>query len=325
MKNILVTGGAGFIGSNFVLHMLEKYPDYRIVNVDLLTYAANLNNLKNTKNKLNYKFVKGDISNVNFVFNLFENEKFDMVVNFAAESHVDKSIISPGIFIQTNVVGTQVLLDACKKYGIKRYHQISTDEVYGDLPLDRIDLLFTEKTDLNPSSPYSASKAAADMLVKAYNKTYEIPITISRCSNNYGAFQYPEKLIPLAIIHAIKNYDIPIYGSGANVRDWLHVKDHCTAIDLILHKGEIGEVYNIGGNNEKTNLDIVKIILNKLGKSKDLIKYVADRPGHDLRYAIDATKIKNDLGWIPTYDFESGIENTIDWYLKNKHWWNQIF
>ena len=301
MKKMLITGGAGFIGSNFIHYILSKYNDYQVINLDKLTYAANLDNLKDIEDNKNYRFIHGDIADQEFIFKLFENEKFDIVINFAAESHVDNSILNPQIFTITNILGTQVLLDACRKYNIKRFHQVSTDEVYGELPLDDNSILFTEKTPLNPSSPYSASKASADMLVKSYYRTYSLPITISRCSNNYGPYQHLEKLIPLMISKAINNDNLPVYGNGLNVRDWLHVYDHCTAIDLIIHEGKIGEIYNIGGNNEKSNIDVVKIILKELGKSEKLIKYVNDRPGHDLRYAIDSTKIKT---------------TTIKWYTK---------
>ena len=316
MKKMLITGGAGFIGSNFIHYILSKYNDYQVINLDKLTYAANLDNLKDIEDNKNYRFIHGDIVDQEFIFKLFENEKFDIVINFAAESHVDNSILNPQIFTITNILGTQVLLDACRKYNIKRFHQVSTDEVYGELPLDDKSILFTEKTPLNPSSPYSASKASADMLVKSYYRTYSLPITISRCSNNYGPYQHLEKLIPLMISKAINNDNLPVYGNGLNVRDWLHVYDHCTAIDLIIHEGKIGEIYNIGGNNEKSNIDVVKIILKELGKSEKLIKYVNDRPGHDLRYAIDSTKIKTSLNWKPVYSFEKGILDTIKWYTK---------
>ena len=316
MKKMLITGGAGFIGSNFIHYILSKYNDYQVINLDKLTYAANLDNLKDIEDNKNYRFIHGDIADQEFIFKLFENEKFDIVINFAAESHVDNSILNPQIFTITNILGTQVLLDACRKYNIKRFHQVSTDEVYGELPLDDNSILFTEKTPLNPSSPYSASKASADMLVKSYYRTYSLPITISRCSNNYGPYQHLEKLIPLMISKAINNDNLPVYGNGLNVRDWLHVYDHCTAIDLIIHEGKIGEIYNIGGNNEKSNIDVVKIILKELGKSEKLIKYVIDRPGHDLRYAIDSTKIKTTLNWKPVYSFEKGILDTIKWYTK---------
>ena len=316
MKKMLITGGAGFIGSNFIHYILSKYNDYQVINLDKLTYAANLDNLKDIEDNKNYRFIHGDIADQEFIFKLFENEKFDIVINFAAESHVDNSILNPQIFTITNILGTQVLLDACRKYNIKRFHQVSTDEVYGELPLDDNSILFTEKTPLNPSSPYSASKASADMLVKSYYRTYSLPITISRCSNNYGPYQHLEKLIPLMISKAINNDNLPVYGNGLNVRDWLHVYDHCTAIDLIIHEGKIGEIYNIGGNNEKSNIDVVKIILKELGKSEKLIKYVNDRPGHDLRYAIDSTKIKTTLNWKPVYSFEKVILDTIKWYTK---------
>ncbi len=321
---VLVTGGAGFIGGNFVHHMINKYPNYEIVNLDLLTYAGNLETLKEVANKPNYKFVKGDIADRPFIMELFEEEKFDIVVNFAAESHVDRSITDPGIFVQTNVMGTQVLLDAAKATGVKRYHQVSTDEVYGDLPLDRPDLFFTEETPLHTSSPYSSSKASADLFVLSYYRTFGLPVTISRCSNNYGPYHFPEKLIPLMISRALADGELPVYGKGDNVRDWLHVDDHCDAIDLIIHKGKIGEVYNVGGHNERTNLEVVKTILKALNKPESLIKYVTDRPGHDMRYAIDPTKLETELGWKPKYNFDTGIEMTIQWYLNNKEWWQNI-
>ena len=301
---ILVTGGAGFIGGNFVNYMVETYPNDMIVNLDLLTYAGNLETLKAVENKSNYKFVQGDIADNTFIDKLFETEAFDAVVNFAAESHVDRSIKDPGIFLRTNILGTQVLLDASRKYGVKRYHQVSTDEVYGDLPLDRLDLFFTEETPIHTSSPYSASKAGADLLVQAYHRTFKVPATISRCSNNYGPFHFPEKLIPLMISRALNNEALPVYGKGENVRDWLHVYDHCVAIDLILRNGKVGEVYNIGGHNERTNLAVVKTILKALDKPESLITYVTDRAGHDLRYAIDPTKIETELGWKPKYDLK---------------------
>lgn len=321
---ILVTGGAGFIGGNFVLYMVNQYPDDMIVNLDALTYAGNLETLKSVEDKSNYKFVKGDIADRTFINQLFEEEKFDWVVNFAAESHVDRSIVNPGIFVETNVLGTQVLLDASRKYDVKRYHQVSTDEVYGDLPLDRKDLFFTEDTPLHTSSPYSASKAGADLLCLAYFRTFNSPITISRCSNNYGPYHFPEKLIPLMISRALNNQSLPVYGKGENVRDWLHVHDHCVAIDLILRKGRIGEVYNIGGHNERTNLEVVQTILHELNKPESLIQYVTDRKGHDLRYAIDPTKIETELGWKAEYTFDTGIKQTIEWYLNNKTWWENI-
>lgn len=321
---ILVTGGAGFIGGNFVHYMIKKYPDYEIINLDALTYAGNLETLKDVQDKKHYKFIKGDISDREFIFDLFENERFDIVVNFAAESHVDRSIVEPDIFMKTNVLGTQALLDASKKYNVKRFHQVSTDEVYGDLPLDRKDLFFTEGTPLNPSSPYSASKASADFLVQAYYRTFGLNTTISRCSNNYGPYHFPEKLIPLMISRALNNESLPVYGNGENVRDWLHVEDHCSAIDLIIHKGKNGEIYNVGGHNEKTNLEVVKTILKILDKPESLISYVKDRPGHDLRYAIDPKKLENELGWKPKYNFDTGIEMTIKWYLENDDWLNTM-
>ena len=323
-KNVLVTGGAGFIGSNFVFHMLEKYPGYRIVCLDKLTYAGNLSTLKSVMNHPSFRFVKGDICDRECVFKLFEEEKFDYVVNFAAESHVDRSIENPGVFLMTNVIGTQTLLDASRKYNVERYHQVSTDEVYGDLPLNRADLLFTEKTPIHTSSPYSASKAGADLLVMAYGRTYDMPVTISRCSNNYGPYQFPEKMIPLMIANAVNDKPLPVYGTGENVRDWLHVTDHVKAIDLILHKGRIGEVYNIGGHNELKNIDVVKLILKAVGKGEELITFVSDRKGHDLRYAIDPAKIHSELGWLPETKFADGIKTTIEWYLNNKEWWQEI-
>lgn len=321
---IIVTGGAGFIGGNFVHYMLNKYNDYKIICLDALTYAGNMETLEPVKNNPNFKFYKADIADRDAVYEIFEKEKPDIIVNFAAESHVDRSIDNPGIFLQTNILGTGVLMDACRKYGITRYHQVSTDEVYGDLPLDRPDLFFTETTPLHTSSPYSASKASADLLVQAYHRTFKLPVTISRCSNNYGPYHFPEKLIPLMIANALADKELPVYGKGENVRDWLYVEDHCSAIDLIIHKGRVGEVYNIGGHNEKTNLEVVKIILKELGKSEDLIRYVTDRPGHDMRYAIDPTKIHNELGWLPATKFEDGIKKTIKWYLDNKEWWQHI-
>ena len=321
---ILVTGGAGFIGSNFIFHMLKKYPDYRIVCLDKLTYAGNLSTLSSVLEEPNFRFVKLDICDREGVFRLFEEERPDIVVNFAAESHVDRSIEDPGIFLQTNILGTATLMDACRKFGVRRYHQVSTDEVYGDLPLDRPDLFFTETTPLHTSSPYSASKASADLLVLAYHRTYSLPVTISRCSNNYGPYHFPEKLIPLMIINALDEKPLPVYGTGENVRDWLYVEDHCKAIDLIIHKGREGEVYNVGGHNERKNIDIVRLICRALGKSESLISYVADRKGHDMRYAIDPTKIHNELGWLPETKFEDGIQKTIRWYLDNKAWWQEI-
>ena len=324
MKTILVTGGAGFIGSNFVYYMLKKHPDYKIVCVDKLTYAGNLETLDEALKNPLFRFVKADITDREAIYKLFEEEKFTAVVNFAAESHVDRSIEEPEVFLKTNILGTQVLLDASRKYGNIRYHQVSTDEVYGDLPLDRPDLFFTEETPIHTSSPYSASKASADLLVTAYHRTYGLPVTISRCSNNYGPYHFPEKLIPLMIANALNDKPLPVYGDGKNVRDWLYVEDHCKAIDMILESGKIGEVYNIGGHNERTNLEVVKTVLSILDKSEDLITYVKDRPGHDMRYAIDPTKIKNELGWYPETTFEEGIKKTVEWYLSNKEWWENI-
>ena len=321
---IIVTGGAGFIGSNFIFHMLAAHPGDRIVCLDKLTYAGNLSTLKSVTDKPNFRFVKADICDREAVFSLFEEEKPDVVVNFAAESHVDRSIEDPGIFLKTNILGTQVLMDACRKYGIKRFHQVGTDEVYGDLPLDRPDLFFTEQTPLHTSSPYSASKASADLLVMAYHRTFGLPVTISRCSNNYGPYQFPEKLIPLMIANALADKPLPVYGEGLNVRDWLYVEDHCKAIDLILQKGRAGEVYNIGGHNEMRNIDIVKLICKELGKPESLITYVTDRKGHDMRYAIDPNKIHSELGWLPETMFAEGIKKTIRWYLDNKDWWEEI-
>ena len=322
--NIIVTGGAGFIGSNFIYYMLKKHSSDRIICVDKLTYAGNLETLEAAMEKKNFKFIRADIADRRAVYRIFEQEKPDIVVNFAAESHVDRSIENPEIFLQTNVIGTSVLLDACRKYGIDRYHQVSTDEVYGDLPLDRPDLFFTEETNLKTSSPYSASKAGADLLVMAYHRTYKIPTTISRCSNNYGPYHFPEKLIPLMIINALSDKKLPVYGDGKNVRDWLYVEDHCRAIDLILQKGRVGEVYNIGGHNERANIDVVKTILKELGKPEDLIEHVTDRKGHDRRYAIDPTKIHTELGWEPETKFEDGIKKTVKWYLEHRDWWMGI-
>ena len=304
--------------------MLKKHPADRIICVDKLTYAGNLETLEAAMEKKNFKFIRADIADRQAVYRIFEQEKPDIVVNFAAESHVDRSIENPEIFLQTNVIGTSVLLDACRKYGIDRYHQVSTDEVYGDLPLDRPDLFFTEETNLKTSSPYSASKAGADLLVMAYHRTYKIPTTISRCSNNYGPYHFPEKLIPLMIINALSDKKLPVYGDGKNVRDWLYVEDHCRAIDLILQKGRVGEVYNIGGHNERANIDVVKTILKELGKPEDLIEHVTDRKGHDRRYAIDPTKIHTELGWEPETKFEDGIKKTVKWYLEHRDWWMGI-
>lgn len=321
---LLVTGGAGFIGGNFCHYIVNKYPNYKIIVLDALTYAGNIETLKPIMEKSNFKFVKGDINDVSLVNHLFDNEKFDIVVNFAAESHVDRSIENPGIFLQTNIIGVQVLMDASLKYGIKRFHQVSTDEVYGDLPLDRPDLFFTEDTPIHTSSPYSASKASADLLAQAYHRTFGLPISISRCSNNYGPYHFPEKLIPLMIKNALANQPLPVYGRGDNIRDWLHVYDHCTAIDLIIHNGKEGEVYNIGGHNERTNLEVVKTILMELKKPDSLIKYVTDRKGHDMRYAIDPTKIETELGWKPMFNFDTGVKQTIKWYLDNQQWVKNI-
>lgn len=321
---ILVTGGAGFIGSNFCYYMLEKYPEYDIICLDKLTYAGNLSTLKEALENPKFRFVKGDIADKQFIDDLFDSFQFDIVVNFAAESHVDRSIENPQIFLITNIIGTQVLMDACRMHGNIRFHQVSTDEVYGDLPLERPDLFFTEDTPIHTSSPYSSSKASADLLVQAYYRTYGLPVTISRCSNNYGPYHFPEKLIPLMIVNALADKPLPVYGDGKNVRDWLYVSDHCSAIALIIHNGRIGEVYNVGGHNEMANIDIVRIILKELGKSEDLITYVKDRKGHDMRYAIDPTKIHSELGWLPTTKFKDGIKKTIDWYLNNKHWWQKI-
>lgn len=318
---IMVTGGAGFIGSNFIRYISENYPDDEIICVDSLTYAGNPENLSGIAESSRFRFYKADISDREAVYGIFENEKPDMAVNFAAESHVDRSIKSPDVFLKTNVLGTQVLLDACRKYGIKRYHQISTDEVYGNLPLDNKELMFTEETRLNPSSPYSASKASADLLVMAYRRTYGLPVTISRCSNNYGEYQFPEKFIPLTIINALCNKPIPVYGTGKNIRDWLYVGDHCRAVDMILRRGREGEVYNIGGHGELCNTDVARLILKIMGKPEDLITFVEDRKGHDLRYAVNAEKITAELNWQPETDFSAGLEKTVNWYLNHKEWW----
>lgn len=321
---VLITGGAGFIGSNFVFYMRKKHPDYELLCMDKLTYAGNLSTLKPVMDDPKFKFIRSDIADWEAVNGVFAAEKPDIVVNFAAESHVDRSIENPGIFLQTNVIGTQVLLDTCRKYGVKRYHQVSTDEVYGDLPLDKPELFFTEKTSLHTSSPYSASKAGADLLCNAYQRTYDMPITVSRCSNNYGPYQFPEKLIPLMIANALADKPLPVYGEGLNVRDWLYVEDHCAAIDLILEKGKVGQVYNIGGHNEMRNIDIVKLICTTLDKPESLITYVTDRKGHDMRYAIDPSFIHRELGWLPKTGFADGIQKTIRWYLDNRSWWEEI-
>ena len=321
---IIVTGGAGFIGSNFVYYLLEKHQDDEVICLDCLTYAGNMATLENAMKNPNFYFEKVDIADRAAVYNVFEKYNPDIVVNFAAESHVDRSIENPEIFLKTNIIGTSVLLDACRKYGIKRYHQVSTDEVYGDLPLDRPDLFFTEETPIHTSSPYSSSKAGADLLVLSYYRTFGVPVTISRCSNNYGPYHFPEKLIPLMIINVLGGKSLPVYGKGENVRDWLYVEDHCSAIDLIIRNGRVGEVYNIGGHNEKTNIYVVKKILDILGKDESSITYVTDRPGHDMRYAIDPTKIHNELGWLPATSFDEGIVKTVQWYLDNQDWWQPI-
>jgi len=321
---ILVTGGAGFIGANFIFYVLNKYSDYRVVCVDKLTYAGNVSTLSGVMQNQRFRFLRADICDRETIYGIFEEEHPNIVVNFAAESHVDRSIENPEVFLRTNILGTQVLMDACRKYGIERYHQVSTDEVYGDLPLDRPDLFFTEETPIRTSSPYSSSKAGADLLVQAYHRTYGLPVTISRCSNNYGPYQFPEKLIPLMIANALNDKPMPVYGEGINVRDWLYVEDHCKAIDLIIHKGLVGEVYNIGGHNEMRNIDIVKHICRELNKSEDLITYVTDRKGHDMRYAIDPAKIHRELGWLPEITFADGIKKTIRWYLNHQNWWESI-
>lgn len=321
---LLVTGGAGFIGSNFIFYQRKTHPEDEIVCVDKLTYAGNIETLKDVMEDPHFTFCRADIADRAAVYQIFETEKPDIVINFAAESHVDRSIEAPEVFLQTNVMGTQVLLDACRTYGIARYHQVSTDEVYGDLPLDRPDLFFTEQTPIHTSSPYSASKASADLLCNAYQRTYGMPITISRCSNNYGPYHFPEKLIPLMIANALADKPLPVYGQGLNVRDWLYVEDHCRAIDLIVRQGKVGNVYNIGGHNEMRNIDIVKKILSILGKPESLITYVTDRKGHDMRYAIDPSFIHSELGWLPETRFDDGIEKTVAWYLANRPWWEHI-
>lgn len=323
-KTVIVTGGAGFIGSNFIFYYLSAHPEDRIVCLDKLTYAGNMSTLAPVMEKENFRFCKIDICDREGVEKVFSEEKPDFVVNFAAESHVDRSIEDPGVFLQTNIIGTATLMDASRKIGVERYHQVSTDEVYGDLPLDRPDLFFTESTPIHTSSPYSSSKAGADLLVQAYHRTYGLPVSISRCSNNYGPYHFPEKLIPLMIINALHDKPLPVYGEGINVRDWLYVEDHCKAIDLVIHNGTVGEVYNIGGHNEMRNIDIVKLICKELGKPESLITYVTDRKGHDMRYAIDPTKIHSELGWLPETKFADGIKKTIKWYLENESWWQPI-
>ncbi|AGN17558.1 dTDP-glucose 4,6-dehydratase [Methanobrevibacter sp. AbM4] len=319
MTTVLVTGGAGFIGSNFLRYMVNKYPNYDFINLDALTYCGNLENLKDIEDKDNYSFVKGNICDTELVNGIVEN--VDYIVHFAAESHVDRSIEDPGIFIKSNILGTQTLLDASKRNDIKKFLQVSTDEVYGSLGPKGY---FTEQTPLQANSPYSASKAGADLMVRAYHNTFDLPVNITRCSNNYGPYQFPEKLIPLMISNAIEDKELPVYGDGKNIRDWLHVYDHCTGIDLVLHKGKSGEVYNIGGHNERANIDIVKLILKELDKPESLIKFVSDRLGHDRRYAIDSSKIRRDLGWRPKYTFEDGIIETIHWYLDNQDWISKV-
>lgn len=329
---IIVTGGAGFIGSNFVFHMLKEHPDYRIVCLDKLTYAGNLSTLAPVMDNPNFRFVKADICDREAVYKLFEEEHPDMVVNFAAESHVDRSIEDPGVFLQTNIIGTATMMDACRKYGIQRYHQVSTDEVYGDLPLDRSDLFFTEETPIHTSSPYSSSKASADLLVQAYHRTYGLPVSISRCSNNYGPYHFPEKLIPLMIANALNDKPLPVYGEGLNVRDWLYVEDHARAIDLIFHKGKVADTYNIGGFNEWKNIDIIHVLIKTVdrllgreeGEDLNLITHVTDRMGHDMRYAIDSRKLQRELGWEPSLQFEEGIEKTVRWYLDNQEWMDNV-
>lgn len=321
---VFVTGGAGFIGGNFIHYYLKEHSEDRVVCIDKLTYAGNLSTLESVMKNPRFRFCKLDICDKDGIEKLFSEEKPDVVINFAAESHVDRSIANPGVFLQTNIIGTSTLMDVCRKYGNIRFHQVSTDEVYGDLPLDRPDLFFTEETPIHTSSPYSSSKAGADLLVLAYYRTYGLPVTISRCSNNYGPYHFPEKLIPLMIVNCLKGKQLPVYGEGLNVRDWLYVEDHCKAIDLIIRDGRIGEVYNVGGHNEMRNIDIVRLIIKELGKTEDLITYVTDRKGHDLRYAIDPSKIHSELGWLPETKFEDGIKTTIKWYLDNTKWWEEI-
>lgn len=321
---IIVTGGAGFIGSNFIYYMLDQHPDYRIVCVDSLTYAGNLSTLKDVIDDSNFRFVKASITDSAAMDSVFREEQPDIVVNFAAESHVDRSIENPSVFLETNILGTQVLMDACREFHVGRFHQVSTDEVYGDLPLDRPELFFTEETPLHASSPYSASKASADLLVLAYYRTFGLPVTISRCSNNYGPYQFPEKLIPLMLTNALEDKPLPVYGTGENIRDWLYVEDHCRAIDRIIHDGRVGEIYNIGGHNEMKNIEIVKLICKELGKPESLISFVEDRKGHDRRYAIDPAKMERELGWFPQTKFTDGLRKTIQWYLEHRAWWNGL-
>ena len=321
---IIVTGGAGFIGANFIYYQLKNHPEDELICLDALTYAGNLETLEEAMQSKRFRFVKGDISDRAFVFSLVESEKPDIIVNFAAETHVDRSITDPGAFVRANVMGTQTLMDACREYGVGRFHQVGTDEVYGDLPLDRPDLFFTEDTPIHASSPYSASKASADLMVLAYSRTFRLPVTLTRCSNNYGAYQFPEKLIPLMISRALADQPLPVYGKGENVRDWLFVDDHCAAIDMVMRSGRDGEVYNVGGHNERTNIEVVRTILRELGKPESLITFVTDRPGHDRRYAIDPAKIHRELGWLPTTSFEDGIRKTVRWYVDNRKWWERI-
>ena len=321
---VLVTGGAGFIGSNFIFYWMKNHPGDKVICLDKLTYAGNLSTLKAVMDEPDFRFVKGDICDKNLVFDLFRAEHPEVVVNFAAETHVDRSIDGPDVFLQTNLFGTSTLLEACREFGVGRYHQVSTDEVYGDLPLDRPDLFFTENTPLHTSSPYSASKAGADLMVQAYQKTFGVQATISRCSNNYGPYQFPEKLIPLMVLNALQYKPLTVYGEGINIRDWLYVTDHCRAIELILQRGKPGEIYNVGGHNERRNIDVVKLVCKELGKPESLITYVADRKGHDRRYAIDPEKIHNELGWLPETKFEDGMKRTIRWYAENRGWWEDI-
>lgn len=321
---VLVTGGAGFIGSNFIFYWMKNHPGDKVICLDKLTYAGNLSTLKAVMDEPDFRFVKGDICDKNLVFDLFQAEHPEVVVNFAAETHVDRSIDGPDVFLQTNLFGTSTLLEACREFGVGHYHQVSTDEVYGDLPLDRPDLFFTENTPLHTSSPYSASKAGADLMVQAYHKTFGVQATISRCSNNYGPYQFPEKLIPLMVLNALQDKPLPVYGEGINIRDWLYVTDHCRAIELILQRGKPGEIYNVGGHNERRNIDVVKLVCRELGKPESLITYVADRKGHDRRYAIDPEKIHSELGWLPETKFEDGMKRTIRWYAENRGWWEDI-